>query len=211
MMEKIKNVWLSMLATYIVLASISMSATLADCSTALTVQVPAGKDECFFETVLLAGTKIYFHYMVTHGGELDIDVNVHGPDDILIWETEASSESRILFKSAEPGLHKFCFSNKMSTLTSKSVAFDVQVGDTTAEALKKDPMERSVMNIHQGLYEIKNEQAYLRDREVEHRSTAESTHSYILMWSFLEMGLILVMAIAHVMYLRRLFQSRRIV
>ena len=39
-------------------------------NTALAVKVPAHKDECFYEDVKAAGTKVYLHFMVTTGGAL---------------------------------------------------------------------------------------------------------------------------------------------
>eukprot|EP00744_Colponema_vietnamica_P030893 GILI01048640.1.p1 GENE.GILI01048640.1~~GILI01048640.1.p1 ORF type:complete len:206 (+),score=26.95 GILI01048640.1:60-677(+) len=180
-------------------------------SSALTVRVTPSREECFFDNVQAASVKVFLHFAVVSGGELDIDVNVYGPDNQIVWETEKSREARVLFKSKMPGLHKFCFSNKMSTVTSKTVSFHVQMGDTLQAATTRDPMERSIMNIYQGLLEVKNEQDYLRARERDHRDTAESTHNHVLVWSLIEIGLIVSMGLGHVTYLRKQFGKRRAV
>lgn len=178
-------------------------------NTAISVVVPPHKDECFYEDVPAAGTKVYFHYMVTTGGSLDIDASVFGPDNQVVWASEKDRESRILFKASLAGVHKFCFSNKMSTLTTKVVGFHIQVGEGLIGADKSDPMERSVLEIARGLGEIKNDQTYLRTRERVHRETAESTNTRVLLFSVGEIALIIVIGVAHVTYLRRLFESRR--
>ena len=182
-------------------------------NTALAVKVPAHKDECFYEDVKSAGTKVYLHFMVTTGGALDIDAAIYGPDMALIWATEKERESRVLFKAKLPGQHKFCFSNKMSTITVKTVAFTIQAGDPAESNADHtvDPMERAIVHISQGVHEIKNDQQYLRTRERVHRDTAESTNTRVLMWSLAEVALIVVMGFGHLWYLKRLFESRRAV
>jgi protein ERP2 len=197
----------------IALALYCVECTEIDASTAVAVRIPAHKDECFFEDVRSSGAKIYVHYMVTSGGSLDIDANILGPDGQIIWASEKERENRILFKARLPGIHKVCFSNKMSTLTAKVVGFSIQVGDPT-ESTKDhevDPMERAIIHISQGVHEIKSTQTYLRARERIHRDTAESTNTRVLIWSVVEISLIVFMGIGHVWYLRRLFESRRAV
>ena len=182
-------------------------------NTALAVKVPAHKDECFYEDVKAAGTKVYLHFMVTTGGALDIDASIYGPDTGLIWSTEKERESRVLFKAKLPGQHKFCFSNKMSTITVKTVAFTIQAGDAAESTADHnvDPMERAILHISQGVSEIKNDQQYLRTRERVHRDTAESTNTRVLLWSLAEVSLIVFMGFGHLWYLKRLFESRRAV
>eukprot|EP00331_Platyophrya_macrostoma_P005913 CAMPEP_0176424336 /NCGR_PEP_ID=MMETSP0127-20121128/10783_1 /TAXON_ID=938130 /ORGANISM="Platyophrya macrostoma, Strain WH" /LENGTH=195 /DNA_ID=CAMNT_0017805387 /DNA_START=30 /DNA_END=614 /DNA_ORIENTATION=- len=169
-------------------------------ATAVAVRIPAHKDECFFEDVPSAGVKVYLHYIVTSGGALDIDASVYGPDQELIWAAEKERESRVLFKTRLPGIHKVCFSNKMSTLTSKVVGFNIQVGDP-ADSTKEhevDPMERSIVHVAMGLNDIKSEQVFLRTRERIHRDTSESTNTRVLLWSIGEIALICFMGVGHV-------------
>lgn len=202
---------LLLVAALIVLCLVPAAHANIAANTALAVKVPAHKDECFYEDVKAAGTKVYLHFMVTTGGSLDIDASIFGPDGALIWATEKERESRVLFKAKLPGQHKFCFSNKMSTVTTKTVAFTVQAGDVGDSSSERnvDPMERAILHISQGINEIKNDQQYLRTRERVHRDTAESTNTRVLLWSFAENGLIVAMGFGHLWYLKRLFESRR--
>ena len=208
---------MSRLFTFIALAIVlaitgaTQAHAAAGASSALTVRVTPSKEECFYDSVQAASVKVFLHFAVTSGGDLDIDVTVTGPDNKVIWETEKSREARVLFKSKSAGLHKVCFSNRMSTVTTKTVTFHVQVGDTLAAETVRDPMERSIMNIYQGLLEVKNEQDYLRARERDLRDTAESTHNYILVWSLIEIGLLIAMGAGHIVYLRKQFSKRRAV
>lgn len=177
---------------------------------ALSVRVLAHKDECFFEDVPAAGAKVFFHFVVTNGGALDIDSAVYGPDGQLVWSSDKELESRILFKAKLPGPHKFCFSNKMSTVTLKTVMFSVQVGDVQSVTDRSaDPVQGALTQISDGLTEIKNEQTYLRARERIQRDNVETTNTRVVLWSLLEIGLIVALAGGQLAYLMSRFEKRR--
>ena len=179
--------------------------------TTLSVRVLAHKDECFYEDVNTAGTKVFLHFAVTNGGALDIDAAVYGPDSQLIWTADKEMEGRILFKAKVPGPHRFCFSNRMSTVSVKTVTFSIHVGDSVAaeEKLEKDPMLRSLAHLKEGLTEIKNEQTFLRVRDRDHRTTAETINTRVMVWSIAEILIIAGLAAAEIMYLVSRFEKRR--
>jgi protein ERP2 len=200
-----------LLAACALLASFA-AATIAP-NTALSVRILAHRDECFYEDVNAAGTKVFFHFMVTNGGALDIDASVYGPDAQLLWTAEKESESRVLFKAHMPGQHKFCFSNKMSTITQKTVTFSIQAGDPAEDRKghSVDPFERSLIHIGEGLTEIKNEQTYLRTRERVHRDTAESTNTRVVLWTVVTISTVIGVGVCQIMYLKSRFEKRRFV
>lgn len=76
-------------------------------------------------------------FQVAAGGFLDIDVNVYGPDDQLVHSVERESEGKVTFTAEKKGQYKFCFSNMMSTLTPKTVSFNIAVGDLLDPNLAK--------------------------------------------------------------------------
>ena len=191
-------------------------------NTAVVVRVNAGKDECFYEYVRVAGTRVFFHFEVTGGGQLDIDAAVHGPDGGLVWSSEKEHEARILFKAPLGGAYRFCLSNKMSTITSKTVALSIQAGDPGSGranghsgtgvgtgTLSSDPVERMAMQVAEGLTELRNEQQYLKTRERIHRDTVESTNTRIMIYSVAEVLLILLVGVAQLWYLKSCFDKRR--
>eukprot|EP00672_Neobodo_designis_P018139 CAMPEP_0174854436 /NCGR_PEP_ID=MMETSP1114-20130205/31146_1 /TAXON_ID=312471 /ORGANISM="Neobodo designis, Strain CCAP 1951/1" /LENGTH=205 /DNA_ID=CAMNT_0016089129 /DNA_START=30 /DNA_END=647 /DNA_ORIENTATION=+ len=179
--------------------------------TMLSVRVLAHKDECFYEDVNSAGTKVFLHFAVTNGGALDIDAAVYGPDNQLIWTADKEMEGRILFKAKIPGPHRFCFSNRMSTVSVKTVTFSVHVGDSAEaeEKLDKDPLQRSISHLKEGLTEIKNEQTFLRVRDRDHRTTAETINTRVMVWSIVEILIIVGLTAAELMYLVGRFEKRR--
>jgi p24 family protein beta-1 len=197
-------------------------------NTALTIQIQPHVDECFYEDVPAAGIRVFFHFEVTGGGQLDIDAYVHGADGNLIWSAEKVHEERILFKAPLGGAYRFCLSNKMSTVTVKSVAFSIQVSDKSGSqgswngqgkggrkpgsaATSQDPVERMAMQIAEGMTELRNEQNYLNVRERIHRDTVESTNTRIMIYSVAEISLIMVVGFAQLWYLKSCFDRRSIV
>lgn len=183
------------------------------------VQILPSKHECFYEEVGAADIKVFLHYMVTSGGAMDIDVEIFSPQETIVWRSEKDSENRVLFKSRSPGSYRFCFSNEMSTLSTKVVAFSVMVGDLANQrpgdgngpSAPMDSLQRSILSIHQGLREIEEIQGYLRTRERSHRATTEVANTRIVVWSLLEIVAIVGMGFANVYYLRRMFNTKRAV
>eukprot|EP01065_Artemidia_motanka_P014346 TRINITY_DN18306_c0_g1_i1.p2 TRINITY_DN18306_c0_g1~~TRINITY_DN18306_c0_g1_i1.p2 ORF type:complete len:223 (+),score=77.30 TRINITY_DN18306_c0_g1_i1:60-671(+) len=177
----------------------------------LTLRLEAHREECFYDEASRVGEKGFLHFQVTSGGALDVDVSIHAPDDRVIWSAERETENRVLFKTTHPGVYRFCFSNKMSTRTYKTVSFDLAVGDPT-EVTKDhavDPIESSIVRVSEGLNEIKQEQEYMRVRERIHRDTAEETNFRVLWFSLFEVALLLTMGVGQVVYLKRQFEVRR--
>ena len=117
------------------------------------------------------------------------------------------------------GEYSFCFANLMSTLTMKTVAFDIAIGDPTAHGevgvgghvRSMDPIEVSIIKVTEGLNEVKQEQSYLTARERVHRATAEATNGRVLYFSMLEIFLLLVMGVGQIVYLRQQFEVKRYV
>lgn len=192
--------------------------TAAD-SGAVSVLVNANKVVCFYENITEPGTKIFLHYLVVSGGALNIDCSIHDTQKLL-WSGVRSEEERVLLKAREAGVHKICFSNKLTTVTPKVVTFSLLVESDsnsgsennahTGES-KNDPMLRTAMRVQQGLFEIEEIQDFLRLREREHRATIELANTRVLVWSIIEILVIVAMGVVNVLYLRRMFVTKRVV
>jgi len=95
----------------------------------VTVHVDAGKEECFFETVL-KGNTLTVEYQVIDGGstqmaELDINFRIINPrGQPLIAEFKKSDGSHSQ-RVEELGDYKICFDNKFSYVSSKTVYFEL--------------------------------------------------------------------------------------
>lgn len=103
---------------------------LAQC---FTMTIPARSEECFYETIL-KGTDVGMEFLVTSGGALDIDATVTGPPTGEgLYAARKETEGKYYFVTHLKGEYTFCFSNKMSSVTEKTVSVQINVGKQRSE------------------------------------------------------------------------------
>merc|ERR1712037_876992 len=88
------------------------------------VTVQPRKEECFHEYVK-NNDKINMMYEVAEGGFLDINVKVINAKNQVIYNKERETSGKMLFTADMQGPIRFCFNNKISTVTHKVVMFSI--------------------------------------------------------------------------------------
>ncbi|KAF2362643.1 GOLD domain [Trinorchestia longiramus] len=181
------------------------------------ITVDAHAEECFFERVT-AGTKLGLAFEVAEGGFLDIDLRILGPDGKSLHEGERESNGRYTFPAMMDGVYTYCFSNKMSTMTPKTIMFSMDIGDkeekkehAEGDAQSDNKLEDMIKELSAALSGVKHEQDYMEVRERIHRSINDNTNSRVVMWSFFEAVVLVSMTIGQVYYLKQFFEVRRVV
>jgi hypothetical protein len=182
------------------------------------IHVDALAEECFFDRVS-SGTKMSLMFEVAEGGFLDIDVKITGPDGKNIYSGERESNGKYTFAAHIDGIYKYCFSNKMSTLTPKIIMFSMEIGEKPKTEVDKDSddaatqgkLEEMITELSTSLTGVKHEQEYMEVRERIHRAINDNTNSRVVLWSFFEALVILAMTVGQVYYLQRFFEVRRVV
>lgn len=188
-------------------------------STQFFVTIDAHSEECFFDRAI-AGTKLGLMFEVVEGGFLDIDVKITGPDGKTIYQGDRESNGKYTFATHTDGIYKYCFSNKMSTMTPKIIMFSMDVAENTVNndhaatanmTVDHNKLEEMVTELSNALTGVKHEQEYMEVRERIHRAINENTNSRVVLWSFFEAAVLLSMTVGQVYYLKRFFEIRRVV
>ncbi|CAH1801700.1 unnamed protein product [Owenia fusiformis] len=180
------------------------------------INIDAHAEECFFDKVS-SGTKMSLMFEVAEGGFLDIDVKISGPDGKSIYSGDRESNGKYTFAAHMDGVYKYCFSNKMSTMTPKIVMFSMDLGDKPKESKDMNTdehhnkLEDMVNELSTSLTGVKHEQEYMEVRERIHRAINDNTNSRVVLWSFFEALVLVAMTLGQIYYLKRFFEVRRVV
>lgn len=180
---------------------------ISDCHT---IDVPPRSTICFFED-LHNEDQMTLTFQVAGGGHLDIDFWLNDPSGSSLWSVEKRDTGTFSFTAHKDGKHEYCFSNQMSSVTSKTVSFNVHGVMYVEDDGHTAPIESEIKNLANALEAVKEEQEYIVVREKLHRNTAESTNDRVKWWSLVQAGMVLAVTAWQVFYLKRFFEVKRAV
>lgn len=156
-------------------------------------------------------------FEVAEGGFLDIDVKIYGPDGKVIHQGDRESNGKYTFAAHMDGVYRYCFNNKMSTVTPKILMFTMDIGEKPKETdnmesdANHNKLTEMINELSTALTGVKHEQEYMEVRERIHRAINENTNSRVVLWSFFEALVLVAMTLGQVYYLKRFFEVRRVV
>lgn len=134
------------------------------------IELPPHGKECFFED-LHDGDQMTLTYQVGGGGHLDIDVTLADPKDRALFRQDRKDTGTYSFTASDDGRYTYCFSNEFSTVSDKTVSFNVHGIIYVPDEGDMLPIEREIRELAAGLQAVKDEQEYLVIRERVHRNS----------------------------------------
>lgn len=174
----------------------------------------AHSEECFYEKAI-SGTKLGFTFEVIEGGFLDIDVSIYDPKNSLIHQEPKASSGKYTIEANIDGPYKYCFSNKMSTVTPKVVMFTIetarQVQHKLTGAQDQEKLNDMLKDLTNSMTSVKHELEYLSVRDKIHRQINDSTNSRVIVWTWAEFIILMAVSFGQVYYLKRFFEVRRVI
>ncbi|KAL8286305.1 hypothetical protein RQP46_004793 [Phenoliferia psychrophenolica] len=187
---------------------LALAAALVPVVHAHTIDLAAASRDCYFED-LHTEDKMTVTYQVAGGGHLDIDFWMKGPGDKMMTDQKKRDTGTHSFTAEMDGRYTYCFSNEMSTVTGKTVSFNVHGIMYVEDDGHTAPIEREIRALSSALEAVKDEQEYIVVRERLHRDTAESTNNRVKYWSIVQTIMLFGVCGWQVFYLKRFFEVKR--
>lgn len=168
---------------------------------------------------------------------LDVDAAVYGPGGETHYSVQRQKSGSFQVMAPSAGFYKFCLSNKMSTITDKTVAFTLHTGDDLFKDIAKQgawrcaarrrdrfrssdpppphppehitPLETEITQLTDGIAKIEDEQQYMWARERQTQTTNASTNSRVLWFSVAETTVLIGLGVWQIITLRSFFERKR--
>ncbi|XP_033100040.1 transmembrane emp24 domain-containing protein 5-like [Anneissia japonica] len=192
----------------------------------MTVLVPAGRRECFYQSIKAKQT-LDFEFQVIEGGDLDINFIIRSPSNKALATEARKAEGIYTRTTQESGDYLFCFDNTFSRVSSKTVFFDLALDYDDDEAALVHPktqwfeagaevlevriedMQTSLDIVQDNIKKAQQHQRVWRNVEFRDRYVAERNYERVSFWSFVSTIVMVLTFFIQVVMIRYLFSDNR--
>ncbi|XP_035270898.1 transmembrane emp24 domain-containing protein 5 [Anguilla rostrata] len=190
-----------------------------------TFTLPAGRKECFFQT-MKKDASLEIEYQVLDGAGLDVDFHLSSPSGSVLARDYRKSDG-VHTVETEDGDYMFCFDNTFSAMSEKIIFFEL-ILDNMEDADASDPegwkeyvhgtdiLDMKLEDIMDTINSVKARlgkslqiQTVLRAFEARDRNLQESNYERVNLWSCTNLLVMLVVSGLQVYLLRSLFDDKR--
>lgn len=192
----------------------------------MTVEVKAGTQECFYETIK-EGETLDIEYQVIDGGQGELDINFYmaGRTGEVVLQDLRRSEGNHRTTISEEGDYQICWDNTFSHFNTKTVFFGITIESDDDNDLWDDGLDETITA--EEIYEMKIEdikeamgrirahltksrfmQDQLRAYEARDRNLAENNCTKVTSWSMVNITVMVVTGLIQVILLRSLFDDK---
>jgi hypothetical protein len=144
-----------------------------------TIELTGNSIDCYFETLSIED-EMTITYQVSGGGHLDINFILYNPDQSTIIKHDHQNTGSHSFKATSNGIYKYCFDNSFSSITTKTISFNVHGIIYVEDDGHTAPIEKEIKALSQALEAVKDEQEYVVIRERLHRNSMFISRSSLL-------------------------------
>ena len=205
-------------------------------STRFVVKVPARSKECFYEQTTPSDTRVDVLVQVVRGGQLDIGLNIYDSEkDVKVLSTLVERNLKPATLNLSTAGHvsdyKICLDNSFSLLAHRLVQLTIQVhqskdycenssvamdSDLSFEPKSQSDLSQELISVQYRLRKVAwqllnvtNTQDHLRALEARHRLQAEYHNRRVVMWSVLEIVVIVFTTLVQVIVTQNIFRTGR--
>ncbi|XP_052801550.1 LOW QUALITY PROTEIN: transmembrane emp24 domain-containing protein 1-like [Mya arenaria] len=191
----------------------------------LTVEVGAGKMECFFQEIKTPGG-VEVEYQVIDGGDLDINFFVQAPDGRVLISEHKKTDNYHKLDIQTAGDMKVCLDNTFSHFAIKLVFFELisdddeeddegnwdGAGEEIAQLMDMtlDDFKQVLERMGQNLDKSRNLQTVLKMYEARDRNIVEMNFDRVNVLSGIQLGVMLTVGIVQVILIRSLFEDKKV-
>lgn len=181
---------------------------------ALTFELEDKEKSCFTET-FPGGKRYVFSYQVIKGGNQDVDAWVVSPNGKILYKEQRKEGDEFTFDPSK-GDFQFCFGNQFSTISHKTIFFDISPEDPDSlavEAGDKTPRvqtltENACDEIHYAMRGVVEHQRDYRLKEAIGRHVAEGLNNRVFWWSIAQAFILLAIGFGQVFILKTFFTEK---
>lgn len=189
-----------------------------------TFTLPAGRKECFFQT-MKKDASLEIEYQVLDGAGLDVDFHISSPSGHVLYSDYRKSDGVHTIET-EDGDYMFCFDNSFSSVSEKIIFFELILDNMEAEGEESedwkeyvhgtDMLDMKLEDIMDTINSVKARlgkslqiQTVLRAFEARDRNLQESNNNRVNMWSCTNLAVMVLVSGLQVYLLRSLFDDKR--
>eukprot|EP00123_Amoebidium_parasiticum_P005453 comp16641_c0_seq1/m.14836 comp16641_c0_seq1/g.14836 ORF comp16641_c0_seq1/g.14836 comp16641_c0_seq1/m.14836 type:complete len:205 (-) comp16641_c0_seq1:230-844(-) len=182
-------------------------------------ELEAGSTRCLRQS-LAKDALVKGDYKVSTVENQQINIKVQDEQGHTPFKKDNTQEGPLVFTADTKGNYEICFSSEIkqgSPLTKHECTLNLRTGieakdyDQIQEAEKLQPLELELRKLEELAESIANDMAYMKQREAEMRDTNESTNARVLYFSMFSMFCLCGLAAWQVYYLKKFFQSKKLI
>lgn len=194
----------------------------------MTFSVQAGKIDCFFQQAAV-NEVIDIEYQVIDAshGELDISFQLTDPVGRVIVADYKKPENSHQHKVVLAGDYRFCFDNSFSTISQKTVFFDLLINNEDSEVddydddkemeigngletyiMRVRDISESVRRVHDNIAGARRLQELISAHEARDRNLAEEMCDRVKNWCAAQLTLMVFIGLTQVIFVKSLFEEK---